>query len=449
MHYLFTIFLLLLIISRSPLKATEPNLAATPFAELLPTSYNYDTGTNDNLPSPRSLANYYENFDSFLVTSYGWMEKLYQAEADEKMNDNWRKFRRGFLLLNGLLLDTSDFILLNPHTTITNTGVITVHEFAHRTRAAAFGYDSGFNPEYARHGDNPYSFAINLFANGNRTGSTTWNNSTPETLFTHSLFDTPQQRLIEAAAGINQQTNLAANLANRMSLTDNVDMASFFSYSNNSLSYFLYDDSIIPYLAGSSSNPATRNLAGDRAQMINEWRDLGYNFSDKSLARNQFNAFLISGTTWSYLYNMPEYIRTGQRNFKPIRFFGFRMPDFYNYYNVNGPSLNIQTDYKFSAKTFLKLGYESIYSGKTDYKEYKIGISQSFKLANLSANYIINEKTTKESWNLEATRSYKRYGLSLGYQLYNFETLTGERNIDTLRNRNKSSEIYAKLMARF
>ena len=427
--------------------------ANSPFASQFNTGYIIDSGSFTNLPTPRSNIRYYRNFNPLSSHVYDLMEEITGAQDS---NDRTEQFTRAFLLLNSILLDSYDFVLLNPHTFLATSGIETVHEYAHRTRSANIhGRDTTFNTKYNPIGDNPFSLTLGLITQNNKTGSAIWKDGKTKIRFTpDDTIASPLQRdFIAFAAGINQQVNLAVDMANRVSLSNQLDVAQFFSYYWNSLAYFAYNDDVISFISSGFSANNLDDEVGDRNQMHNAWwRDktnsLNNTLKDSELSENQLYSFLLSGTTWSYLLGIKDYILTGQRLHKPLRLGNFRLPDFFNYYQINGPTLAIKSDYRLSPKTFIRFGYERIYTGNhSGDDEFTLGLSKAFlNRHELHFNLHHNNKTSKQSYDIEWNfHINKNMALGLGFNSMHFDTFVGERDIHTIKDGRSDKQLYGNI----
>lgn len=421
-------------------------------------SFVLDSGTFLDQPSPRSLVSFYENYESLGVVAYDLMEKyIYRTTGDDIDNKSWWvRGRRGFqLLLMPFVFGGEDYY--NPPTYITTAGWETVHEYGHRTRDALFGIDRGFNPDFMFLGDNPYSFSFHLLGTDLETGGETWKNAKSKFLYKLPKFISQEKvNVISVAAGMNQQVNLARDHAKRGSWNDSLDVSNFYSYYVSSSSYFIYNDWLPEYIIG---NRAKKNddRAGDRYQLIQSWRLLdGRNYNDAKLARNQLLATFLSGTTWSYILGSVDYVTSGQRQAKVLRFWGFRLPDFYNYYNISGPTLMISSDYRIDEDKLVSFMYERVTDGKNSH-ELTLGYDQRFMLGNdmieslhVGGEAGYNFKTGKMLAGAKLDLDVNRFiRLGGGYRYYHFDTLQGERDIPTLRGGKQYHELYAQLSLHF
>ncbi len=286
-----------------------------------------DSGTLESrLPSPRSMVQFYRNYQGLGRYVFDWTERWVYGTSRPGVDNShwWTQVRRGLqAVVFPFTGDGETFI--NPSGYVFTTGWETVHEYAHRTRGALFGVDGGFNPDFHDFGDNPYSFSFHLFRTNNKTGANVWRNGRIRQLHSQPPFlSGDQSSLIAASAGINQQVNLARNhVRNHVLEGDYFDISTFYSYYVNAASYFLYNDDLIEYLFGKRSNALRDDPVGDRAGMIEAWKRLGRNYDDRDLARNQLITTAVSGTTWSYIFGTWGYVAKGKRKARILRLGGF------------------------------------------------------------------------------------------------------------------------------
>ncbi len=449
-------------------------------AEPMQDSNNYvfaiDSGTFSKLPSPRSLVNYYQNWETLGVISHDLLEKhVYKTVG--RGNGKWIKIRRGIQAVFMPLVIKEEII--NPTAYFNTTGWEVTHEYAHRSRGALVGIDYGFNPDYQPLGDNPYSLGLHLLTTNNETGAEIWRNPRGEYLHPRPSFlpirdpevmetragvsfqPSDEISFIGVAAGINQQVNLARAQAKRSSFNDSMDIANFYSYYINAASYFAYDDDLLSFIFGDSSDAsastANRPLnEGDRAQMISRWKALGRSYDDAELAQNQLLSTALSGTTIAYALGLIDYVNTGNRYFKPIRFYGFRLPDFYNYYTTNGPTLMVTTDYRLGTDKIISFAYETVTDGKSA-DELTLGYDQKFVMQgdyfrslHLATDIIFNFENDKTAGGVEAGLATRHnMHIALGYRYYHFDMLSGERNIPSLEDGKDDQEIYTSIRFAF
>jgi hypothetical protein len=361
--------------------------------------------------------------------------------------------------------------ILSPEKFIMMTGTETVHEYGHRTRRSLAGIDPGFNPDYLPFTDSPYSFSLGLVSHNNDTGLDVWKGrksrilyDTPsflkegegfrmvlidgELVIRHAL---PEIDIISNAAGMNQQVNLALDLAYRNSINDHLDIATFFSYYHNSNAYFVYNDEIFPYVFGDGIDAG--NEQGDRAALLASWQQRGQNYNDAKLARDQIAVFFISGTTWSYILGSLDYIATGNRLAPILRYNGFRIPDFYNYYNLKGPTLKAISDYRVNQNQLISFAFEAVSNGKKSQEvslgfNHGMGSSQQFLVFEIDSLYNLHSK--KGAGNILVGLNFENnYSASIGISSYHFETLSGERDIPSLKDGKSYREIYARIIVNF
>lgn len=243
------------------------------------------------------------------------------------------------------------------------------------------------------------------------------------------------------AAGINNQHYLARKIEKLID-THGGHVGYFASYFQNKLAglnYALHTDFHIKHNTGGGK---------DVVKLINDAYDK--NLTTNYMINSGLLACLCSGSTWSFLSGWWNYVQTGDPSVTPIRWKGFRWPDFSVYYNTNGVSVEISSSYQHSDNLSFDLSWEfickKITSKVTDFidrQKYKIDatwqISPGFRYtytppSNNSIFYFNGRlDVSKSGIGGSCGVEWKPQSIPLSffaqYTLYNLNTLYGERNI--------------------
>ena len=386
-------------------------------------SYVIDSKTFIEFPSSRSLIKFHNNIYNFEVLFNRNVEKMIKVYEHKK--------EREIFLLEGIVFG---IIYIESIKYIIFPGIFVVHEYAHRTRDVFYGYEGDFNPEYLPFGDNPYSLLIGVIKNNLRAGKNTWENSKYKRVSKSDFLTRKEAYFLSLSGGINQQVNLADAFVKRLSFMDSsYPGISSISYVSNKLSYFYYNLHF------------GEDKEGDIYRMIDNWRERGYIFSRKRLANVQLITYFLS--EGSYIFKKEHSYRI-----KKIKF-----PDFYTYYNLDGPSLKIATDYQVKKDFYIIMEYEYIYdygSGekKNRGKELTVGFAKSINEDKLTIiNYFTQNLESNQS-NIDIEVTFKLTNsskLGVGLSRYHLDTLSGERNIPNISKKRGYNELFVDLYVLF
>lgn len=404
------------------------------------------------------LLRYYENYYPLMRVTFKYWDKLLKLPKGKLL----QKITRGFFTAFIPIMGEGRTFFLQPHGFASENGIIVVHEFAHRrAHRSVLGTDPRFNPELNIIGDNPFSYSLGFFSSLNETGGYTWENgkltdiwdADPNSDYSRIYKFLPiklQKSLFEFAAGINQQSNIAKRYTNRVWIEEEIDVADFFSYYQNSLSYFSYGNTFLDLFQLDLVTDSP-DEEGDRHQMIKSWRiGSGIGLNDGSLSQLNLIGFVISGTSFHFYKAIYNYIINGTRKVKLKRIKGFRLPDFFSYYVDEGATLQMVTDYKIDSTAYVGITIEKLIEGKNENVGMDLGVTLKKTLLNNKLNiyssFLYNTNSSENQYNISSSLFLSdKLHIRSGFNSVNLYTLAGERDLPSLEFGTKYNEWYFSL----
>jgi hypothetical protein len=211
-----------------------------------------------------------------------------------------------------------------------------------------------------------------------------------------SLKETNIKRLIENDFALPMIT---AGLNNEMRFTQ--EISDIIYAKKGHLAYFT------PYLIGKFSSHGyvlsyesalAKNKVSpgnDIANILSAYKNRDYSIDGSDIKMGSLASFLLSATTWSFVYSAFTELPKGSFLVHAPVWHGWRLPDVNFYMTTQGLSFEVVTGYQFNENWYAGLTAEMVYKGNTAY-EFAPSIGYSFNTSSgeisLSAQAIISNE---------------------------------------------------------
>ncbi|APJ02733.1 hypothetical protein [Silvanigrella aquatica] len=313
-----------------------------------------------------------------------------------------------------------------------NTTYIDVpfHEFGHATRYRSYGINNITYYVDDNHSDPANSFFEMVIKRANypNQGASTQGflpNPNPTALNTYSLIST--------AGGMNNEILLSKLIAERI-YDRGGSVPDFFFYLKDRLSPYDYVN----------LNP-TEVTGGDPQKIESKYSNMGKNITRTNMSDGYLFSLVASGSFYSMIFGDLKYLWNGDQNVKTLEFFGISLPDFYQYINSKGLSMESVIHFRATKNLNFGFSYEAIYLGD-NYNQFTPDFRYNWDIGSgFFTNFIIKPQmiigygnsNTDLGGSILTELEGKYLGLFLKYTNYNTNTLYGERNIPLITQPNE------------
>ena len=305
---------------------------------------------------------------------------------------------------------------------------IAYHELGHGSRAEAFGYRVMYSTSETEHVDSYYHLLFDLLKYSTAiTGA--WAHYYDD-LNVHDSVDTSDESLIISAGGVNNEMYLAQLIENRFYDRRITSVYDFYHY----LSAKLAVDNYVSY---EQDDP---EFMGDIYRVRQLYKTKNIDITYPELKRYNGYAILLSSSFWAFLDGWSRYVVKGIDYIEYYEKFGFRLPDINFFLTSHGPSYHIQSGYRFADHTTVPFAVEYVFIGDQQI-EYTMGLQRRW------TDYWLTQSEIRWGESVGISQSF-RYSLSsklamtLGFDLYQFKNLYGERHIKTLADSNYDLDMW-------
>lgn len=164
----------------------------------------------------------------------------------------------------------------------------------------------------------------------------------------------PDQRLAIYAGGLNNESRLAKEVTDLI-YRNNGHIAYFGTYLRSKIAP-------ISYTLKTKSGAVSPN-SGDMNYIANYYNEVypNYVFNLDYIQYGGLASFLLSSSTYSFLYGFWNFITSGDPTVRTFTCYGFRLPDINFYFTRNGLSLEVVTAYEVNPNLWINLGVETVY----------------------------------------------------------------------------------------
>ncbi|MCB0385982.1 MAG: hypothetical protein KDD43_11365 [Bdellovibrionales bacterium] len=308
------------------------------------------------------------------------------------------------------------------------------HEFGHASRLQALGATPVFLYEgSSQRYSNMFSYYLDGIGKAEQGGQVVPGTTT----FTLS---NPEYTILGPFGELNNPIYLMGGLNNEMFLAENLENNLYFEgghlmeaalYVRTKLGAFFYVED-------------SPNM-GDVVSIESYYKGRTFDISSDDISQASEMAFLLSSTTYAYLYSLYNYTKSNDATVRAWTYEGFQIPNLQFYMTRRGLSYKINSAYELSeAKTWIRFAIEQVSEGQ-DASEITIGYRRVTSLANRA---LIGEVDLMMGAGGSATAQLRweadqGFWLNLGGSYYTVSSLWGERHIPLLNNGDSMTDIWA------
>jgi hypothetical protein len=248
---------------------------------------------------------------------------------------------------------------------------------------------------------------------------------------------TTEQRILIEAAEHNSLMQYAKNLEDMLWYDDGAHVAQMTGYMASKWSgVFACIKQMI--LESHVSQTTLKSTPIGRVESL--YNKAGITSSYKLFMGASVLASLLSAETISRLMSDVSFAKTGD-TFMPVpEWNGLRLPNFSLYLTSQGPSLFVNTGYKWSKTLFMPISMEYVFLGNAKQIELGIGLRKYFEYCFLHVETILNAQQKAAGGKvLVGLKPFQNFEFLLGVRLDHSQTLEGERNIEKTTDKYSTS----------